>query len=76
MVYAISNSSESHNRLGNKVDQSKIQLGQLYTVLSPAHGQHAPNGGPVFNDIYGIGLDGGYAEYIIVKDFNVVPVVS
>ncbi|KAF7334905.1 alcohol dehydrogenase [Mycena venus] len=60
--------------LGDKVDQSKIQLGQLYSVLSPAHGQHAPNGGPVFNDIYGIGLDGGYAEYIIVKDFNVVPV--
>ncbi|KAJ6471145.1 GroES-like protein [Mycena vitilis] len=68
-------------RLGSKVDSS-ITLGKLYSVLTPNnhdHGVPGPillgiNSGSVLFNTLGMGVDGGYAEYVIVKSANLVAV--
>ncbi|KAJ7177215.1 hypothetical protein C8R43DRAFT_1118226 [Mycena crocata] len=65
--------SEFQNRIGNEV-AATIKLGKLFSVLSPDSCDHGVNGGPVFTNTLGLGFDGGYAEYVIVKAANLVPV--
>ncbi|KAJ7120619.1 chaperonin 10-like protein [Mycena crocata] len=61
-------------RIGNQLDTSLIKLGKLYSVLTPDSCDHGSNGGPVFTNALGLGVDGGYVEYVIVKAVNLVPV--
>ncbi|KAJ6457025.1 GroES-like protein [Mycena vitilis] len=69
-------------RVGSKVDK-RITLGKLYLVLTPNrhdHGVSGPiilgaiNSGAVLLNSLGHHLDGGYAEYVIVKSGNLVGV--
>ncbi|KAJ6617305.1 hypothetical protein B0H10DRAFT_1797617 [Mycena sp. CBHHK59/15] len=57
--------------LGAQVDK-RITLGKLYSVLTPDSRDHGINGGSVLLNTLGLGADGGYAEYIIVKSANLV----
>ncbi|KAJ6471141.1 GroES-like protein [Mycena vitilis] len=69
-------------RAGKDVDK-RITLGTLYSVLTPNrhdHGVPGPiilgtvNSGSVLLNSLGHHLDGGYAEYVIVKPANLVAV--
>ncbi|KAF7293961.1 alcohol dehydrogenase [Mycena kentingensis (nom. inval.)] len=60
--------------LGSAVDADKVKLGKLYSVLNPSCGTMGINGGPAFENALGLGLDGGYAEYVICKEPSLVPV--
>ncbi|KAF7293977.1 alcohol dehydrogenase [Mycena kentingensis (nom. inval.)] len=60
--------------LGSTVDPNKAKLGKLYSVLSPSCGTMGINGGPAFQNTLGLGLNGGYAEYVICKEPSLVPV--
>ncbi|KAJ7611429.1 GroES-like protein [Mycena polygramma] len=69
-------------RVGKDVDK-RITLGKLYSVLTPNrhdHGVPGPiilgtvNSGSVLLNSLGHHLDGGYAEYVIVKSANLVAV--
>ncbi|KAJ7849586.1 hypothetical protein B0H13DRAFT_2088490 [Mycena leptocephala] len=60
-------------RLGSQVDK-RIMLGKLYSVLTPNIHDHGIKGGSVLLNTLGLGEDGGYAEYVIVKSANLVAV--
>ncbi|KAJ7177265.1 hypothetical protein C8R43DRAFT_872482, partial [Mycena crocata] len=55
------------------LDTSLIKLGKLYSVLTPDSCDHSINGGPAFINTLGLGVKGGYAEYVIVKAVNLIP---
>ncbi|KAJ7092952.1 GroES-like protein [Mycena belliarum] len=59
--------------LGDQVDK-KITPGKLYSVLTISGQEHGINGGSAFLNTIGLGLDGGYAEYVIVTEANLVEV--
>ncbi|KAF7332739.1 alcohol dehydrogenase [Mycena kentingensis (nom. inval.)] len=59
---------------GSTINPSKVKLGRLYSVLNPACGTMGINGGPASANLLGLGLDGGYAEYVICKEPSLVPV--
>ncbi|KAJ6537386.1 hypothetical protein DFH09DRAFT_930882 [Mycena vulgaris] len=59
--------------LGSQVDQ-RISVGKLYSVLTPNAQDHGIDGASVLLNTLGLGLDGGYAEYVIVKSPNLVAV--
>lgn len=61
--------------LGSQVDK-RIMLGKLYSVLTPNIHDHGIKGGSVLLNTLGLGEDGGYAEYVIVKSANLVAVVG
>ncbi|KAJ7510674.1 GroES-like protein [Mycena galericulata] len=60
-------------RLGTQVDK-RIMLGKLYSVLTPDSRDHGIKGSGVLLNTLGLGMDGGYAEYVIVKSANLVAV--
>ncbi|KAJ7314711.1 GroES-like protein, partial [Mycena albidolilacea] len=60
--------SWSSHRLGSKVD-TKIQIGKLYSVFLTVSIQ-----GGVPDTTIGQGMDGGYAQYVIVKPGNLLDV--
>jgi len=70
-------------RLGHKVDPRKIKEGRLYAVLSLGscvRCAHLPKpGGPVSITSatgFGLGSNGGHAQFAVVDEEQLVPVVS
>ncbi|KAJ7156301.1 chaperonin 10-like protein [Mycena filopes] len=61
-------------KLGSKVDEHIAKKGKLYSVLIADGCTHGLAGGPALNNTFGIGNDGGYAEYAIVTADMLVPV--
>jgi propanol-preferring alcohol dehydrogenase len=60
--------------LGAAVSPSDVKIGKLYVVMAInpcVKSIVAP-----INNSFGIGYNGGYAEYAIVKAVQLVPVVS
>ncbi|KAJ7577394.1 GroES-like protein [Mycena floridula] len=53
--------------LGEGVDPTIIKKNQLYIVLAITPCSHGVNGGAAGSNSTGIGLDGGYAEYVTVR---------
>jgi threonine dehydrogenase-like Zn-dependent dehydrogenase len=50
-------------------------MNQLYMALIGDHNDHGLNGGPAIFNALGTGLDGGYEEYVKVREDLLVPVV-
>ncbi|KAJ7187018.1 chaperonin 10-like protein [Mycena filopes] len=64
-------------KLGAKVDEQDAQIGKLYSILLiDGSVQNPTNGGPAILSTYGLGMDGGYAEYFIGTAELLVPVPS
>ncbi len=63
--------ADTMDRLGQDVDPNEIHLGKLYTVNL----LHPCTHGAVLTSTVGEGLDGGYAEYVIVPEGQLVLVV-
>ncbi|KAF5350811.1 hypothetical protein D9758_010404 [Tetrapyrgos nigripes] len=59
---------------GQGVDRDKIRMNQLYMSLIGDHNDHGVNGGPAIFNALGTGLDGGYEEYVKVREDLLVPV--
>ena len=53
-----------------------IEEGRLYVVHVIVPCTKSTNGVPPLEDSDGIGRDGGYAEYIVVDQRQLIPVVS
>ena len=53
-----------------------IEAGRLYVVHVIVPCTKSTNGVPPLEDSDGIGRDGGYAEYIVVDQRQLIPVVS
>ncbi|KAJ7764922.1 chaperonin 10-like protein [Mycena metata] len=63
-------------KLGSKVDEQLAQKGKLYSILAADGCIHGANGVPAILNTYGLGRDGGYAEYFIATPDTLVPVPS
>jgi hypothetical protein len=63
-----------YNRLGSQVDK-RIELNKLYSVLAMDKHTRGTKSQPAMFNTIGLGTDGGYAEYVIVKADNLVEVV-
>ncbi|KAF5328118.1 hypothetical protein D9758_018387 [Tetrapyrgos nigripes] len=63
-------------RFGSDVDKSKIHTDQLYIVLIFDHHDHGINGGPALLNSTGVGIDGGYEEYVKVREDQLVQAPS
>ncbi|KAJ7573654.1 N-benzyl-3-pyrrolidinol dehydrogenase [Mycena floridula] len=60
--------------LGEGVDPAIIKKSQLYSVLDFTPCTHSITGGPAIFNSPGIGMDGGYAEYVTVGAEELVEV--
>ncbi|KAJ7573114.1 N-benzyl-3-pyrrolidinol dehydrogenase [Mycena floridula] len=60
--------------LGEGVDPDLIKETQLYSALNYAPCTHSLNGTPAIFNSVGLGLDGGYAEYVVVDVDQLVEV--
>ncbi|KAJ7764921.1 hypothetical protein B0H16DRAFT_1413833 [Mycena metata] len=61
-------------KLGSKVNKEVAQIGKLYSILAADGCVHGAGGLPAILNTYGIGKDGGYAEYLIATADTLVPV--
>ncbi|KAF8896976.1 GroES-like protein [Mucidula mucida] len=60
--------------LGEGVDPLKAQLGKLYTITTITPCVRSVMGLPAIFNIEGLGRDGGYADYVVVPQDQLVPV--
>ncbi|THU97199.1 GroES-like protein [Dendrothele bispora CBS 962.96] len=61
---------------GEGVNRDHIRMKQLYIILAADHKDHGMNGSAAFLNSIGIGMDGGFAEYLKVRTDNLVPAPS
>ncbi|KAF9016285.1 GroES-like protein [Hymenopellis radicata] len=62
------------SRLGEGVDPHKAKLGKLYTIITLTPCVRGLMGLPAIFNSVGIGRDGGYADYVVVPQDQLVPV--
>ncbi|EEB88424.1 hypothetical protein MPER_13751, partial [Moniliophthora perniciosa FA553] len=62
------------DRLGEGVDPKAVKKGQLYTVYTFNPCVKSLNGLPAALNATGVGLDGGYAPYVVVKQNQLLEV--
>ncbi|KAF8896959.1 chaperonin 10-like protein [Mucidula mucida] len=59
---------------GEGVDPNKAKFGKLYTITTITPCVHGIMGLPAALNIEGVGHDGGYADYVVVPQDQLVPV--